>query len=314
MKRILLILVLSLAVLAGSVYAQDTPTLTELKLSLWSEYDQPEVLVIYRGSFADDTPLPVPVEVRIPASVGRPTAVAYADEGGQTFNQEHTTRTEGEWLVVSFQLPTTRFQLEYYDTLPVDADGKRTYEFSYVPDYPITSLNLEFQVPPTAENFVLEPAASLVQQEADGLTYHLVQAGPVDQGDTRSWTLTYQKPDSDLTVSAFLQPETPAPAAPAPIDSAGSSTVWIFLVAFVALIGVGATAFWLGQRTHPASDSVPPTSQRQKRRGSGRGQQAGRQSAATPGAAEALFCRQCGAGLRHDSEFCHKCGTAVRTR
>lgn len=314
MKRILLILVLSLVVLAGSVYAQDAPTLTELKLSVWPEYDRPEVLVIYRGSFADDTPLPVPVEVRIPASVGRPTAVAYSGEGGQTFNQEHTTRTEGDWLVVSFQLPTTGFQLEYYDTLPVDADGKRTYEFAYMPDYLITSLNVEFQVPPTAEDFVLEPSASSVQQEADGLTYHLVQAGPVDKGDTKSWTFTYQKPDSDLTVSAFLQPEIPAPAAPSAAESSGSSIVWIFLVAFVALIGVGATAFWLGQRTHPASDLEPRTSQRQKRRGSGRAQQSERQSAAAPGAAEAFFCRQCGAGLRHDSEFCHKCGMAVRAR
>jgi hypothetical protein len=314
MKRILLILVLSLAVLAGSVYAQDTPTLTELKLSLWPEYDRPEVLVIYRGLFANNTPLPVPVEIRIPASVGKPTAVAYMGEGGQSFNQEYTTRTEGDWLVVSFQLPTTGFQLEYYDTLPVDPDGNRTYDYAYAADYPITSLNVEFQVPPTAENFVLEPPSESVQEEAGDLTYHLVQAGPIDQGDTKNWTFTYQKPDSDLTVSAFVQPEILAPAAPSPAAGSDNSTVWIFLVAFVALIGVGAAAFWLGRRTHTMSEPELPASHRQKRRGSGRGLQSERQPAAVPGGAEAFFCRQCGAGLRQDSEFCHKCGTAVRTR
>lgn len=314
MKRLIFALVLILTALAGSVQAQDTPTLSTLEITLWPEFDKPEVLVIYRGLFAADTALPVPVEIHLPAQVAQPSAVAYVSEDGQRFNQEHTTRVEGESLVVAFELATPSFQLEYYDTLPVDSAGQRTYEYAYAADYPITALNLEFQEPPTSEGFALEPAADSVIQQSDGLTYHLVEVGAVEQGETNTWAFTYEKADEDLTISGFMQPDAPETAAPTPLEDTGNSTVWIFLVAFVALVGVGVAAFWLGRRAQPISQPPPPPSARHKRRGSGRGEQPRIQRSPLPGSQEALFCHQCGAELRSDSEFCHRCGTEVRVR
>lgn len=321
MKRFVLtlafcVLVLPGQALHGPVLAQEVPVLSDLEISLWPEYDRPEVLVIYRGLFAEDTPLPVPVEIFIPARVGQPTAVAYVGEGGQRLNQEHTTRVEGDWLVVAFELPTLGFQLEYYDALPVDSAGQRQHTYTYTADYPITDLNLDFQVPPTAQGFVLEPAADSVITESDGLVYHLVNAEALAQGEERSWTFAYQKNNADLTsaeltVSGFVQPETPVPAAPPAAEGTDNSTVLIFLVAFVALIAVGAVAFWLGRRTQPLQPE-PPASPRPKRRGSGRGSQIQHQRLPLSGGQEAPFCHQCGAELRADSDFCHKCGTAVR--
>jgi hypothetical protein len=86
----------------------------------------------------------------------------------------------------------------------------------------------------------------------------------------------------------------------------------------VALIAVGATGFWLGNRAQPAP--VPAARQPQKRRGSGRGERprhlpAQRQVRPLPPAnGEARFCHQCGSELRSDSAFCHVCGTSVRGR
>jgi hypothetical protein len=303
MKRLLLVLFLSLVTVAGLAQAQDLPTLSNLKISLWPEFDRPEALVIHRGLFADDTPLPVPVEIRIPARVGQPTAVAYVGEEGQRFNQEHTTRVEGDWLVVAFELPTLGYQLEYYDALSQDSAGQRQYTYDYVADYSVAALNLEIQEPPTAESFVLDPPADSVATEGDGLVYHFVDEGSLAQGEERSWTFTYQKDNEDLTVSAFVQPETQTSAPPPPAPGNDNSAVWIFLVAFLTLVAVGAGAFWLGRRTQPISEPAP--ARRQKRRGSGRGM--------PPQGQAALFCHQCGAELRPDSDFCHKCGTTVRT-
>jgi len=312
MKRLIFTLVLMLAALAGSAQAQDTPTLSSLEITLWPEYDKPAVLVIYRGIFAADTPLPVPVEFYLPLQAGQPSAVAYVGEDGQTYNQEYTTRVEGEGLVVSFELATLGFQLEYYDTLPADSSGQRSYEYAYTADYPISSLNLEFQVPPTAEGFALEPAADSVTQKSDGLTYHQMQVGPVEQGETKRWQLTYQKADSDLTIAGFAQSDSPQAAAPPPAEDAGNATIWIFLVAFVALIAVGAAAFWLGRGTQSSSQSPSPSGSPRKRRGSGRGEQPQPRRAQLSGSRETLFCHQCGTELRSDSEFCHRCGTQVR--
>lgn len=306
MKRFLLTLAFCLAILTWPALAQDEPTLSNLEISLWPEFDQPEVLVIYRGLFAPETSLPVPVEVRIPARVGQPTAVAYVGEGGQRFNQEYSTQVEGDELVVTFELANLGFQLEYYDELPVNSTGQREYSYTYAADYPLTTLNLEVQVPPTAGAFTLDPPADSVVPEADGLTYHLAQRGPLAQGETESWTFTYQKDDAKLTVSAFEQ--TPTPESAESLGSGGSdnSAVLVFLIAFVALIGVGAGAFWLGRRAQPISQEAPPPPGRRKRRGSGRGAQL------QQGSSEMMFCYRCGAQVRSDADFCHKCGAAVR--
>lgn len=315
MKKILPVLALLLAALAvptlaqeGQPASEDAPTLSEIQIAFWPEFDRPEVLVIYRGWFTPDTPLPVPVEIRIPARVGQPSAVAFVDEAGQRFNQEYTTRTEGDELVVSFELSTAGFQLEYYDDLPADQAGLREYTFTHKADYPTTALNLEFQVPPTASAFVLEPPADSVVNESDGLTYHLVQAGPLLQGDMEEWTFAYQKDNEELTVSGFTPTPTPVPAAAPALGGSDNSTVLLFLVAFVALVGVGAGAFWLGRRAQPPPE--PPPQPRRRGSASVSSPQAGRRT--LPDAGGPGFCHKCGAQQRHDAEFCHKCGAEVR--
>ena len=297
MKQIGLTLVVLLAILAGPAWAQEAPTLESLEVSLWPEFDRTEMLVIDRGFFEAGTSLPIAVDFRIPARVGSPTAVAFVDETGNRFNQEYTTRIEDDALVISFELSSLGFQLEYYDELPSEAGGQRAYTYAYVADYPVRALTVEFQVPPTAEGYELDPAADSVSTQADGLLYHVAEVGAIEQGETRSWVLTYTKADPDLTMASVTESD-PAVASPGPAaTSSDNSTAVIFLIAFVALVGVGAGAFWLGRRTQVATEEVVPTS---RRRSSGLGRRA------------ALYCHKCGAQLRADSDFCHKCGAEVR--
>ncbi len=310
MKRLILTVIISLAVLAGIAQAQETTSLSTLEVSLWPEYDRSDVLVIYRGLLAEDTPLPVSLEIRVPARVGQPTAVAYVGQDGQPFNQQYTTSVEGDWLVVSFRLGEQGFQLEYYDPLSIDATGQRQYTYSYVADYPVSSMLVELQEPPSAEAVVLDPPADSSRTASDGLVYHVLEAGALETGEERSWTFAYQKDNADLTASAFEQPEAPV-ATPEPA-STDNSAVLIFLVAFVTLIAVGAAAFWLGGRTQPMSQAFPSSPPPRKRRGSGRGPNLQRPQVAGLDGADAVFCRQCGTELRSDSLYCHRCGTAVR--
>ena len=319
MKRFVLIMALALVALAwsGPVRAQDAPTLAGLEVSLWPEYDRSELLVIYRGELDAAVPLPAAVEIAIPARAGQPTAVAYVDEAGQRLTQQYTTRIEGDLLIVAFSLITPRFQIEYYDALPVDSAGKRTYTFAYTADYTIAALNLEFQMPPTAMGLGLDPPADTSVVGQEGLTYHLRQVGALAAGDTRQWTFSYVKTATALTAAGLA----PAPTAtPTAAGGTGDSTVWIFLVAFVALIAVGVTGFWLVNRAQPAP--VPAARQPQKRRGSGRGERSPQPRPEArpqvqplpPANGEARFCHQCGSELRSDSAFCHVCGTSVRGR
>jgi hypothetical protein len=314
MKRLDLILLvcLGLLVMAGPVQAQQPLTLSSLDISLWPEYDRPDVLVIYRGQFAADTPLPVAVELRLPANVGQPNAVAYVGEDGQRYNQPYTTRVDGDWLVVSFELSTTAFQIEYYEPLPVDASGQRDYTFTYTADYAVDALSLDVQVPPKAEGLTLDPPADSTTRGSDGLDYQLAEAGAVAQGETRSWTLTYKKADSELTRDILAPAETTTGSTPPSTQNSDNSTIIIFAVSFVALIAVGVGAFWLGKQTLPATQSAGGSRSRSKRRGSGRESSSRQESYSSRDRGGAFFCHQCGAALRSDSEFCHKCGAQVR--
>jgi hypothetical protein len=149
--------------------------------------------------------------------------------------------------------------------------------------------------------------------EGDGLTYHLVQRGPIRQGATERRAFTYQKDNEDLTAPPSTQ--APASAPPAPQSPAGggdNTPVLIFLVAFVALVGVGAGAFWLGRRAQSIPATASATPQRQKRRGSGRGPRTELERGAVSDLSEALFCHKCGTQLRSDADFCHRCGQPTR--
>ncbi len=169
------------------------PTISSLQISLWPEFDRPDMLLIYKGWFPPNTVLPVPVEFRIPASAGQPSAVVWIANDGTLYNQTYTSQEEGEWLVISFESPTLGFQLEYYDELPIGLSGAREYQYAFLAGSDIASLTLDFQVPRGAQDFELDPATDSVVEADDGMTYHLVDAGLMSQGESSNWTITYRK-------------------------------------------------------------------------------------------------------------------------
>jgi len=295
-----------LALPPGPVSAQEPPALSSLTISLWPEYDDPSLLVIYRGQFAAGATLPLPVEFRIPAEAGQPAALAYLDERGQLLTLEYTTRAEGDRLVVAFELPTPDFHLEYYAPLPGSpAPGQRTFTYTYAADYTVAALDLKVQEPLGSQGLKLEPAADSVIQDADGLNYHLASAGPLRQNDTATWTVSYEKTDSGLTIGAFQTTETPAATASpaAQEESKGIPGILIAVLALIALAAIGAGAFWLGKRAQPA----PQPAALSKRRRGGRTKRP-----VQPNVQDAGFCFKCGARLRAGADFCHQCGAAVR--
>jgi len=304
MKKLINLLILGLLSLVpmGGAAAQETPELASLNIALWPEFDRPEMLVIYQGVLASETSLPAAVEIRIPARVGQPSAMAYLSEAGERLNQQYTTRVEGEALVVSFELTTRGFQLEYYDALPVSAEGEREYTLAYTADYAIADLSIEFQVPATAEGLVVEPQAGSAQTGADGLVYHLIQAGSVEAGETLSWTFRYVKDNEELTNPTTSQASEVGtqPAVSTDAGSDGNSTVLTVLVAFLAVLAVGGAAFWLGRGTR---SPVAGTSTGRARPG----------PSSQPQEVDAAFCFKCGAALRPEADFCHKCGAPVRS-
>ena len=88
-KWLVLTLLLGLILLPTSAGAQSEPKMEQINIELWSEYDQPSMLVIYEFVVSQETPLPAEVTLRFP-NEGNLVAVA-VEENGELFNKGFST-------------------------------------------------------------------------------------------------------------------------------------------------------------------------------------------------------------------------------
>jgi len=320
MTRILLLLVcLTLLVSPLPARAQATPTLAELEIDFWPEYDQPAMLVIYRGTLAADAPLPASLTFAIPAKYGPPLAVAFTDTQGQLLNLDYTTTTAGDRLLIAFEAPARKFQFEYYDTgLDLTAPTRR-YAFSGAVTYPVQTLLLKVQQPTGAGRLTAQPALDQQALAEDGLMYFSGARANLAANEAIAVELSYTKNDDTLSINSppplVATPQLPSAAEPTPL---ATTTTWIAVAAAIVgvlLVGGGVALFvrTRSERTQSAGD-VPHARRRTKRprrpaptspasspAGTGQGQ-----------AAPVAFCHECGLSLQTGDQFCRNCGTKVR--
>ena len=79
-KWLIFILLIGLIIFPSQAGAQGETKLEAINVELWSEYDQPSMLVIYQFLVSQDTPLPAEVKLRFPKD-GNLVAVAVESDG-----------------------------------------------------------------------------------------------------------------------------------------------------------------------------------------------------------------------------------------
>jgi hypothetical protein len=328
-----------MAVLAGPILAtvpttlaQSAPPLATLTIDVWPEYDRPStVLVIYRGEFAADTPLPAQVTIRIPASAGEPSAVAAPRPGNEAApvnqwselvaSKQVTTTRSGDWVQVTFTPPTRLFTVEFYDKLNT-VTFDRQYKLTWPGDWAAQAVRVNVREPFGATNFQATPALPPGAIDEEGLMAHQLDVGALRAGQSFALSLSYHREDSRTSTSA-LQLVTPVPARPpAPTPVAAVSSSWPLIVALVAgsaLVIGGVIWYVRSQRAETFRPYEPPGFRRTKGRKSVRTSRAPRprprpalssSPEASPGSAG--FCTQCGKVLRPDDVFCSRCGARVK--
>src|SRR5689334_19206537 len=109
-----------------SAQAQSGIILDSLKISLWSEYDQPTMLVIYDFKLSADTKLPVSVKIAFPKDANL-TAVATLS-GTQYINTDFVGPAEEnneQVITLRVKEPTT-YHMEFYEPL-ARTDNTRSF-------------------------------------------------------------------------------------------------------------------------------------------------------------------------------------------
>jgi len=277
------------------VIAQTEIRLEQLQVDLWPEYDRPDMLVIYRGTLPADTPLPATLTLRIPARVGQPHAVAYSDETDNLLEANYSTRMTEDWLAITLETATTRFQLEFYDSL-TRAGERRSYAFVWPGDYAVEQLGLSVLPPAGATEIQTEPGPSILQQDPGSSRYVGILGSQAARQEAQV-TVSYRATTTGASEVAVLSTRE---------DSNNSFLIAGIIIAVLALV-IGGTV-WYTRRPERQPVKAASTQRRRakgKRRASRTGATQGKPS---PGG----FCTHCGRPRRVDDRFCSHCGTPVK--
>ena len=297
-KLIILILLISLnaLLLPHTARAQNTLTLETLEINLWPEYDQPEMLVIYKGSLPDNS-WPVSLTFRLPKAVIKPYEVAVWVDGS-LMQATYTYKTVGNYVEVYFQATEQNFQLEYYDQLTING-SLRKYNFTWPGDIAIKSAAIVVQAPVDFSNMQFIPPNDVSSHlSQDNLTVYYHPIGALNQDQPYNYSINYQKSTNTLTTQK-LNVRT---SGPLPKSMWIRTLPWAFGFVALLVIAGGVWFFW--------RSGLPQVGDKKRRR----------KKVAAPANVEAasadesgVYCHRCGRRASLTDVFCRSCGTKLRT-
>lgn len=303
LASILTIIVISTFLLIVPASAQTGPTIDHLEIALWPEFDRLAVLVIYRITLAEDTPLPTQVSLPIPTEVGEPHAVAWQDTDGELLVATYEREVSGEWAIITLETEGRLAQLEFYQDLNFDG-SERSYHFSWPGGYSAGLLTYEIQQPAGAGDMRVDPLSTSSNPGAFGLNHLRANLGPLLPTSGFSIEFSYSKSNDTLSVDTVA----PIPTSPSVTPTGGTPDLaeflpWIFSGAGGLLILVAAFLF-IRYRSDKERVKQRPKPQKQRR------QPAGKEPAEME--ASPVFCHNCGSKASASDFYCRRCGTQLR--
>jgi hypothetical protein len=288
----LVLLTLSLMAVAaapvGRGAAEKISRFASLQIEIWPEFDRRgAALVILNGELPAEISLPAPVSLRIPASSGGPTAVAFAAAAtGQLFNLAYD-RTDGDgFITLRLSAPQRFIHVEFYDPLVAD-NPERSYTYVWPGDAAVDRLIARLQEPAAASNVSVQPDLGASTKGSDGLLYRTAELGAHATGKQLPFNIRYTKSNPQTSTEIFgvgAPDSNPA----APVSSAPLFPGWVLGLAGAIGLSVAAVVGVLSWRRREKTSGTRPG-------GAG-------------------FCSQCGNRLDPGDRFCSKCGAPVRKR
>jgi hypothetical protein len=298
-KCFLILMMTALLIFPSAVFAQEKISIESVTVSLWPEYDEPSMLVIDSVMLSGVAEFPVQVDLRIPAT-SRVHTVAVGSSSDAVSDQDIncamqkncSTKTDGDWLVISITATGPAVRLEYYDSALTMDDAQRSYVYRWMSDYDVANLSVSLQRPFDAAQF----ASSLPLQDGgvtDDIQYYLSNVGAVPAGQTLSFDLSYQKSTDALSVSHLgIKPVVVDENTP------GRVSLNDFLPYIIGLLGlVVIVSGFLYYR----QSGVAVSTKKSRRRRADRDENE-----------DGVYCAQCGTRARSGDRFCRVCGSRIR--
>ncbi len=316
------IMVVLLLAVPWTASGQDAAPLTikNMKISVWPEYDDPRVLVMYEGEFADGSRFPQAVKFTAPLGSELKQVCALTKPDNEHECQTFKALEEDSRLAVNYTLPIPTFFTEYFYPA-VQGETARSFKYEFKAPNDIQSLQIEVQQPLRSSGWAMSPTALSVSSDAKGFKYNNYSMSNIAAGRIVSIDASYAKADSEPSVAPASAP-----------GGAGDRTPLVVSVvlALAALGGIG-WLFFSGKRrparkpAYAASARVPRGARLEQAPAGGRRIAPSVQvrSEQVPAAARRVapsaepaarpvpraFCSSCGSKLDDGGAFCPGCGT-----
>lgn len=283
-----LVLVAAAGVRQGRAAAATSPQLTSMAVSVMPEYDQPRVLVSYRGEFDADVALPLEARLRLPADASIEHICSIRPPNEEHICQPYSADPDGQYLSVTWEAVTPIMYVEFYYG-SVSGAGQRSLDFTFWAPYRVQILDLFVQEPMEATEFTLSPAPDDTVEE-QGFRHHSYTFQDVSVDEPVSIEMVYTRQTS--------QPSVP-PRAAAAADDSGGIPQGVLLS--LGLAGAAVLAFVLYSvfarrfriRLVAYSGQAPRDEGTAARTGT-------------------FFCRQCGGSVQQGYAFCPACGQETK--
>ncbi|MBI4317048.1 MAG: zinc ribbon domain-containing protein [Chloroflexi bacterium] len=289
-----------------------------MKLSVWPEYDEPRVLVIYDGQMAETSGYPKQIAFRVPKDAEMNQVCGISDKN-EHLCQLYETKEDGDFKLITYNVPVPHFFLEYY-WYPIRGEGQRDISYAFSTVSPMDKLEVEVQQPLRSIDFTVSPTPLTTASDNQGFKYAQYTYDKVNADQKLDLKIGYSKTDGNPSVPKQKQ------GGGTGLGGSTNLNVWL-LVAGAAIVGVVAY-FGLSRRSRlvaqPASSRTRPAIQTGARKQPGvyRPQSASSrpttaqktQAPASRAPAGRVFCTSCGAELTAGDRFCSECGQKVRAR
>jgi len=284
---------ISILNLFGVTQAQEeTPlAIAQLEIALWPEYDDPRLLVIYRGELAEDPKGSLTFAIPASANV---LAAAHHDESGKLLADEwQVFPGDGGQQLLAFAPRSRQFQFEYY--MDMTANGSRkSFAFGFQSSrYDVKGLQIEFRQPLGASGLQATPELQAQGTDAQGFIYFNRKVGSVPRETLVEQSISYVRADAQPSVKVS-NGKVDFAAWPWQIIG-GVAALTLSIMGFVWIL-------WARQRT-----SSPKTPERRRLKN----KKPAPLSASTSSASiETKFCIHCGREFQPEERFCPQCGTS----
>jgi len=299
-KWLIFVLLLGILVFPSTANAQGRTKLKSIHIQLWSEYDQPSMLVIHEFAVAESTALPVQVKVRFPKD-GNLTAVAYLDEKGTLISTTEYTGPEerGIWQIVTLTVNSyAPYRIEYYQSLSRNGN-QRSFSFNWLGDYDVDEYSITAQLPADSANVQADPAFTSTVTSEDGQYFiGVFTRNDLKMGQANEFKIQYERQSE--TVSQISGTSTIQPSEPISPDTEGRVSIdslpWVIGGFGLALIGMALFFYF-------RSTQAPERKSRRRRRTAAENNE---------GADEQAYCHECGTRAHTGDRFCRTCGSKLR--